>query len=291
MIVTLFYKYVELKSIDHLQETILTKCQEIGLKGRILLATEGINGSVSGSEEQVQTFQKYLQSFEQFRDIEFKDEETMHHPFKKMNIKLRKEICNFGQNVDLKEKGKYLEPHELLEWYKSGKQFTIMDARNNYESKIGRFKNAITPNIETFREFPKAIDALKGKEEEEVVIYCTGGIRCEKASAYLKQQGFKNVYHIHGGIIKFIQTCPNTVWEGANFVFDRRIVVPSENPITNCEICNTPHDQYVNCKNPTCDKFTILCPDCKQKMNGCCSEKCKEEHALIVIQKRTGQTA
>lgn len=283
MIVTLFYKYVELKDIEQLQEKILEKCQNIGLKGRILLATEGINGSVSGTKEQVQEFQKYLQSFKQFQDIEFKDEETVAHPFKKMNIKLKKEICNFQQNVDLNNKGTYLEPEELLKWYQTGKEFTIMDARNNYESKIGKFKGALTPDIETFREFPKALDLIKGKENEDIVIYCTGGIRCEKASAYLKQNGFKNVYHIHGGIIKFIQKCPDTVWEGANFVFDKRIVVSSKNPITQCEICNIPCDQYVNCRNFDCDKFTILCSECKQKMNRCCSEKCKKEVNKIKV--------
>lgn len=276
MIVTLFYKYVELTNIEELQKIILERCNSIGLRGRILLANEGINGSVSGGEEQIIAFKDYIMSFPYFGDIEFKDEQTLSHPFKKMNIKLRKEICNFGQTVNLSEKGTYLEPEELLKWYESGKKFTIMDARNNYESKIGRFKGAITPDIETFREFPQALKHIEGKENEDVVIYCTGGIRCEKASAYLKQNGFKKVYHIHGGIIRFIQSCPNTVWEGANFVFDKRIVVPSENPITACEICNAPCDQYVNCKNPACDKFTILCPECKHSMNRCCSESCKQ---------------
>jgi UPF0176 protein len=155
-----------------------------------------------------------------------------------------------------------------------------LDARNDYESRVGRFKNAITPNIKTFREFPKVLSELDGKKDKKILMYCTGGIRCEKASAFLKKEGFNNVYQLHGGILNFSKTFPNTIWEGKCFVFDKRLISEvneGEKPITQCELCGLDCDLYKNCRNRECDKLTITCLNCERTFGGCCSKECFNE--------------
>ncbi len=286
--VLLFYKYVKIENPNKFRISLLKECDEIGLKGRILVAEEGINGSVSGLKNQTEEFKKKLREDERFRDIEFKEDIGVLHPFKKIQIKVKNEIVRFEQEIDLENTGKHISPKEFLEIYekegdKIGKEIFVVDARNNYEARVGKFKNAITPNIKTFREFPKILDELRDKKDKKIVMYCTGGIRCEKASAFLKENGFKDVSQLHGGIINFGKQYPDSVWQGKCFVFDKRIVSDinsNSNSVTNCEHCDIKCDLYKNCANNDCDRFFSVCIECEQRFGGTCSETCCDEHQI-----------
>ncbi|MDP3882359.1 MAG: rhodanese-related sulfurtransferase [Nanoarchaeota archaeon] len=275
--ILLFYKYVKVEDPTKFAKEHLSFCKNLGIKGRILVAQEGINGSISGIKSQVEDYKRELREDKRFEDIIFKEDLGFQHPFKRMVVKVKNEIVNLGQKVDLKDTGKHLSPAEFLEIYKNGGDVVVLDARNDYESKVGKFKNAITPDIKTFREFPKVLDLIKDKKEKKIVMYCTGGIRCEKASAYLKENGFKDVSQLSGGILTFGKEFPDTIWEGKCFVFDKRLTsrINSDNDtITHCEGCGVLCDLYRNCSNKDCDKYTILCVECERKLGGCCSQSC-----------------
>lgn len=283
--VLLFYKYVEIDDPSDFSKKHLKACKKIGLFGRILVAKEGINGSVSGNEEQIEEYKKIMRNNDLFSDMIFKEDMATEHPFKKMNIKVKNELVRFEQDVDLSKTGKHISPRDFLNLYDSGEEIIILDARNDYESKVGKFKNAVTPEIKTFREFPKVLDLLKGKEDKKIVMYCTGGIRCEKASAYLVQNGFKDVSQLSGGILTFGKEFPDSVWEGKCFVFDKRMmssINSKDSCLSNCEICNKECDLYRNCKNNSCDRFVSICKNCEDKMQGCCSRKCFDEYLETV---------
>ena len=279
--IILFYKYVLIESPQTFRAEHLTVCNEIGLKGRILVAKEGINGSVSGTQEQTEQYKSFICSDSRFADIIFKEETGISNPFKKMAVKVKKEIVNFGVDVNLNNTGEHITPKEFLDIYNLHDDVLIVDVRNEYESHVGKFKGATTLHIQTFREFPqKALEILGEKKDKKIVMYCTGGIRCEKASAYLKENGFKDVSQLNGGILTFGKEFPDSVWEGKCFVFDKRMtssVNKEERPITNCELCDVPCDLYKNCANTNCDKYCIVCISCEQKLGGCCSQTCFKE--------------
>ena len=280
--ILLFYKYTDIDNTKKYKEELLDICNRIGLKGRILLANEGINGIVSGYKEQIENFKKELIKDKRFNDIEFKEDIGTEYPFKKMQVKIKNEIIKFQQNVDVKNTGKHLTPEEFIKIYenegdKIGKDIFILDARNNYESNVGKFKGAITPNIEKFTEFAKVVNGLEHLKDKKIVMYCTGGIRCEKASAYLKEKGFKDVSQLRGGILSFGKKFPDSVWDGTCFVFDKRMIsnINSKNDnIMNCKICTRPCYYYNNCNNHPCNIFCSLCPECNEKYLGCCSKEC-----------------
>jgi len=275
--ILLFYKYVEIEDPDAFRKEHLQKCKEIGLLGRILVAQEGINGSVSGSVEQIEKYKEIMWSDSRFNDLVFKEDMGLMHPFKKMIVKTKKEIVNFGVGVNMNNSGKYLTPKEFLELYKSDEEIVILDARNEYEAKVGKFKNATILPIKTFREFPEAVKKIENLKDKKIVTYCTGGIRCEKASAYLKDQGFTNVSQLKGGILTFAKEFPDSVWEGRCFVFDKRLVSKvnsGDDLITNCEICGIKCDLYKNCRHNACDKYCSICINCDAEYAGCCSKNC-----------------
>ena len=277
--ILLFYKFIPIKNPDKLRNTHLKFCKDLGLLGKVLIASEGINGSISGTKKQVDVYKKELRNNPLFSDIEFKEENSLHHPFNKMEIKLKNEIIRLDKKVDMRKKGKYITPKDFLSLYKKKEDVIILDARNEYESRVGKFKRAITSKIDSFREFPDFIDSLNIEKDKAIVMYCTGGIRCEKASAYMIEKGFRNVRQLHGGIIKFCQKYPDTAWEGKCFVFDKRLtssINQKDNPINNCLHCSKPTNFYNNCKNKTCNKLIFLCPNCEKSQHGCCSQDCKK---------------
>jgi UPF0176 protein len=221
-----FYKYVNIENPELLAEEHLNWCVANGVKGKVYLAKEGINGSVFGNDEAISKYKNHLKSFKIFEDVFFKETPTGQIAFKKMHVRVKDEIVNSGlSDTKLENTAPKLTPEQLLRFYKTGKDFIIVDARNWYESKIGKFKNAITPQITHFREWPKVVESLEEYKDKTIVTYCTGGIRCEKASAYMCEQGFKDVYQVDGGIINYIQQFPDTYWEGGMFVFDDRKVI------------------------------------------------------------------
>ncbi len=286
--IILFYKFTDIANPEEFAKSHLSFCKGEELVGKVLVANEGINGSLSGSKEQVGKYKRYLTGIEQFSDVVFREETCSFHPFKKMVVRVKNEIIRMEQELDLTKRGKYITPEELLELYETDEDFIILDARNRYESEVGRFKNAITPDIETFREFPEALKSFSKVKDKKIVTYCTGGIRCEKATAYMLKEGFTNVYQLKGGIINFCQKHHNTVWNGKCFVFDQRLISdvdPESGSITTCVSCNESCDKYRNCKHVACDNLIILCDLCTHRLNGCCSQACAEEYSSHVTKK------
>ena len=280
--VLLFYKYVAVDDPEKFKEDHLNFCFENNIKGRVYIAKEGINGTVSGLTRDIEIYKENLKSYHFFKDIVFKEDETDEIAFSKMHVRVKKEIIHSGLlETSLKNGGKRLKPDELYNFYKEDKDFVIVDARNWYESKLGKFKNSITPPMKNFREWKKAVKDLEEYKDKTVVTYCTGGIRCEKASAYMVEQGFKDVYQLDGGIVTYNKKYPDTFWEGSVWVFDERFAVDVNTKdelesVTNCEYCGRPTSYYINCHNVKCDKIIFYCHDCKKEMDYCCSEECKK---------------
>src|SRR5690554_551575 len=275
-----FYKYVDIENPEAFVNEHLQWCISNGLKGKVYIAGEGINGCIFGDEEKTELYKSHLTGYKIFEDIWFKETDTDKVAYSKMHVRLKKEIVNSGLNADLKNGGKKLSPEELLKFYEEGKDFPIVDARNWYESKIGRFKNALTPNITYFRQWPEVVESLKPYKDKTIITYCTGGIRCEKASAYMVEQGFKDVYQLNGGIINYITKYPDTYWQGSMFVFDdRKVVEPNTKEelkyAAECEFCGGPTSYYINCHNLKCDRIIITCHECKIKNDYCCSDECR----------------
>lgn len=277
-----FYKYVEIEYPEAMAKEHLNWCLENNIRGKVYFATEGINGSVFGDDETISNYKNHLKSIKIFNDVWFKETLTDKTAFNKMYVRVKDEIVNSGlQNTSLKNTAPKLTPEQLLNFYESGKDFIIIDARNWYESKIGKFKNAITPQIKHFREWPSVVESLGEYKERTIVTYCTGGIRCEKASAYMRENGFKDVYQMDGGILNYIQKFPDTYWEGGMFVFDdRKVFEPNTKEelkhIASCHFCNKPISNYINCHNMNCDKIFVCCDECKIENDYCCSEECKK---------------
>ena len=277
MIVSTFYKYARISDSENLRKKHKEFCYKIGIRGKILVSEEGINGAISGEENQIQTYKSYLKKDALFKNVKFKDTLAEAHPYKKMMVRVREEIVTFKQKVDPKNAAERISPKTLKKWIEKEK-IILLDARNNYESRIGKFRNAITPDISTFREFPKVLKQLENCKDQKIVTYCTGGIRCEKASALLKENGFSSVYQLEDGILNYIRQFPDDHFEGRCFVFDSRLSVHSgtkNKEITACELCHAPCGDYSNCVNVKCDKMFVCCGFCRDKMGNACSKRCK----------------
>ncbi|MFA3782293.1 rhodanese-related sulfurtransferase [Melioribacteraceae bacterium 4301-Me] len=280
--ILLFYKYCRFNEPEKFLNEHLSFCQNNDILGRVWISTEGINATVSGKKENIENYKKEIRKYPEFADIWFKEDKYNKHAFQKIHVRVKKEIVNasFGE-VDLSKTGKRLKPSELNKLYESNEDFLIVDARNEYESMIGKFKNAITPPMETFRDWPKVVESLKKYKDKTIVTYCTGGIRCEKASAYLVERGFQNVFQLEGGIWNYVNQYPDKYWEGSVFVFDeRRIVTPNTKPelkhIGKCYYCGKPTSYYINCHNQDCDRLILTCHQCKIENEYCCSEQCRK---------------
>ncbi len=259
------YRYTDIEDPEALRDQIRKLCEDLGVLGRILIGKEGINAAVSGKTRDIEKFKEELKKDLRFSGLTFREQLIESSSYHKLVVKVREEIVKFGEKVDFSRGGKHLTPEKLKEMYDKREDFVIIDARNDYEAKVGKFEDAITLPIETFREFPKEAKKLEHLKDKKIVMYCTGGIRCEKASAFLKQQGFDKVYQLQGGIINYVNQFPNTYWKGGLFVFDDRNVSKVGKPMTKCEICGTQSDEYINCYNMDCDKLAVICTQCQEK--------------------------
>jgi len=278
----LFYKYVDIENPEKLKDEQFKLAESLKLLGTILIAKEGINGCLSGNEKDLTQYKKALNKNSEFSGIKFKEGGSNKHTFKKLHVRVREEIVSSKFNVDIKNKGKYIEPKELKNLLDNGEEIVLLDARNNYEYKIGNFKDAIHLDLETFREFPSKINKINNIKNKKIITYCTGGVRCEKASALLKENGFENVYQLHGGILTYGQECSDEHWEGKCFVFDTRGAVDIDpnsqsEPITQCVLCNLPNSELHNCALISCDKFFTACVGCLEILKECCSKNCRNE--------------
>lgn len=279
-LILLYYCYTKIEDPEAFRIQHQLYCIEHKLRGRIIIAKEGINGTISGLKTDCEEYIKDLRADDRFSHTDFKIEPFETHAFQKLNVRVKDEIVHSGlTHINPNEKtGKYIEPHEFKE-IKDEKDVVIVDVRSNYEHSVGKFKNAISFDIDNFRDFPKKINELEKFKENKVITYCTGGIKCEKASAYLLEKGFKNVYQLHGGIIKYGIEEGGKDFDGKCYVFDNRVVaeVNKVNPtiISSCHICGTHCDRMVNCSNPECNKHVPICESCGEEMEGACSENCK----------------
>ncbi|WP_010283509.1 oxygen-dependent tRNA uridine(34) hydroxylase TrhO [Bacillus timonensis] len=282
--VLLYYQYVTIENPAEFAAEHLAFCKEIGLKGRILVATEGINGTVSGTIEQTDKYMEEMRKDPRFANTVFKIDEADGHAFKKMHVRPRPELVNLSLEDDinpLELTGKYLSPKEFYE--KMQDQNTIiLDARNTYEYDLGHFRGAIRPDVETFRDLPDWVrenkELLEGKK---ILTYCTGGIRCEKFSGWLVREGFEEVGQLHGGIATYGKDpeVQGDLWDGQLYVFDERIAVPvnhKEHVIVGKDhFTGEPCERYVNCANPECNKQILCSEENEHKYLRGCTHECR----------------
>jgi UPF0176 protein len=296
-----FYRYVIIDSPFELRDKLYAEWNELGVLGRIYLAHEGVNAQLSMPKNNWEKFVKNVHSHSQFKEMPFKIAvEDDGKSFFKLTIKVRKQIVSDGLKMDeydVTNVGKHLDAEQWNKAMNSGA--TVVDMRNHYESEIGKFEGAICPETETFKEELQEVKKLlKGKEEEQILLYCTGGIRCEKTSSYLKHHGFTNVSQLHGGIIDYVRQLEKNEklenkFEGKNFVFDERLGERiSDIIISKCHQCGKPSDTHINCHNVNCNLLFIQCENCKKENKGCCSPECIKVANLPIEQQeeiRKGQ--
>jgi UPF0176 protein len=279
-----FYRYHHILDPQGFRDELYRGLQSINVLGRIYVATEGINAQVSIPEKELDSFRGYLESIPFLKilrlNVAIQDNGKS---FFKLKILVRKKIVADGLDdatFDVTDTGKHVNAEEFNKLADDANTI-LVDMRNHYESEVGHFRNAICPDVDTFREELQLVeDLMKEHKEKNLLMYCTGGIRCEKASAWMKHQGFKNVFQLEGGIIEYTRQAKQNDLEnkfiGKNFVFDERLGERiSEDIIAVCHQCGNPCDDHTNCKNDGCHLLFIQCKECAEKFNGCCSEACQ----------------
>lgn len=293
-----FYKYAKIANPSIFRDYLYQLLSKSEVLGRIYVAHEGINAQISVPTEKIDQFRSDLYSIDFLDGVRLNiavEEEGAEFPFLKLKVKVRNKILADGLNdetFDVQNIGKHLTAEEFNEL--TNQEDTILiDFRNHYEHEVGHFKGAILPDVDTFRESLPLIEEtyLKGNEDKNIVMYCTGGIRCEKASAWFKHRGFDKVHQLEGGIIKYANDCKDKGLEnkfiGKNFVFDeRRGERITDDVISTCHQCGKPADTHTNCANEACHLLFIQCEDCKTKHENCCSTACMEVNRLPIEEQR-----
>ncbi|QDA62219.1 oxygen-dependent tRNA uridine(34) hydroxylase TrhO [Hymenobacter jejuensis] len=280
-LVLLYYCYSPIDDVEAFREEHHRLCLALNLRGRIIVAHEGLNGTVSGLVADCEEYMRVVKADPRFAALEFKVDEAPEHTFQKLHVRVKPEIVHSSlHHVKPHEKtGQHVSPQEFKE-LKDRDDVVLVDVRSDYEYNVGRFKNAVTLDIENFRDFPERVERLREFKDKKIVTYCTGGVKCEKASAYLLEQGFENVYQLHGGIIKYGLETGGEDFDGKCYVFDNRVTVDVNriNPtvISQCYHCGTPSDRMVNCANPHCNAHVAMCETCGQQLDGACSVTCRE---------------
>lgn len=240
------YRFVDLPDRDALRQPFLDQCNQSGLRGTILLSHEGINFFLAGSQAGIDSYLDFLNKDERFSDMSLKYSYTDYQPFNRMNVRLKKEIISLGMdNVKPSERtGDEITPKEFKQWLDEGREVAIIDTRNDYEIRLGTFENAVDLNIKSFRAFPKAIEGLpETMKDTPVVMFCTGGIRCEKASVVMMDAGFSNVKQLKGGILGYFEEVGGDHWQGDCFVFDHRVALGpdlEQSDVVQCFACRQP---------------------------------------------------
>jgi UPF0176 protein len=280
--ILLYYCYSPIADPDEFRDQHHQLCLDLNLVGRIIVAAEGLNGTVSGKTADCEAYMQAVKADPRFADIDFKIEYSDKLGFQKLHVRVKPEIVHSSlTHIDPRQRtGVHLEPSEFKKM-KDQDDVVVLDVRSNYEHSVGRFKNALTLDMENFREFPEKVAELEKYKDKKIVTYCTGGIKCEKASAFLLEQGFENVYQLHGGIIKYGIEEGGEDFEGKCYVFDNRVIadVNRVNPkvISTCYVCGTNCDRMVNCSNAECNEHVPICEKCGWEMEGACSASCKSQ--------------
>ncbi len=271
--IILFYKYVRIDNPQKLVKEQKALQESLGIKGRTLIASEGINATMEGTREQIA---KYLEAFladPRFADTHIKRSVGTGAAFPKTVVKARSEIVTLGLGMcDIDPSvitGIHLKPEELHEWIRSDREFYIIDMRNAYEHKFGHFAGSIMPDMDNFRDLPQFLKSIEHLKDKTVVTVCTGGIRCEKASGYLLDNGFKDVYQLDGGIVSYMEKYPNEDFLGKLYVFDNRIAMgfhtddPKHQVVGKCDVCGAPSERLTNCADIDCHRQVIACESCE----------------------------
>lgn len=283
--ILLYYKYVEIKNPREFLISHKKLCIRLYLKGRIIIAEEGINGTVEGTISNIENYINEMKKDKRFSDIHFKEGRGNGRAFPKLSIKLRNEIVSshLGKGDPKGKMGKYITPEELHNWIHSSKGFYIVDMRNDYEHSVGYFKNSVLAPFENFRDLPKILEVIDNLKEAVIVTVCTGGVRCEKASGFLINNGFKEVYQLYGGIVNYMEKYPNEDFLGKLYVFDGRVTIgfnvndPKHQVVGRCTFCRLPADSYYDCKNTHCGgkRHFVSCVNCIAKYKGYCPSNCQ----------------
>ena len=240
------YKFEPLENLDSLIPEFQNRCDELGLKGSVYLSPKGINFSIAGTEKNINTYIEFMEEDSRFRDIPLKKTFSETQPFRRMKVRLKKEIISLGRDdINPRElTGDYISPRELFEMYETKEDVIVLDTRNEYETRVGLFENAVDLQLDTFRDFPSAIETLPEEyKDKQIVMYCTGGIRCEKASAVMMKAGFSDVKQLEGGVLDYFKETGGAYWNGDCFVFDERVALDKELKETEyiyCYICREP---------------------------------------------------
>ena len=274
--IILYYGFAPVADPDALRLWQSALCESLNLRGRILISKHGINGTLGGEMDDLKKYVKKTREYPGFKEIDFKWADGTGDDFPRLSVKVRNELVTFGVPDEIKVDengvvggGKHLSPkqvHDLVE--KRGEDVVFFDGRNAYEAKIGRFKNAVVPNVRTTKDFLREIESGKfdNLKDKPIVTYCTGGIRCEILSTVMKNRGFKEVYQIAGGIVRYGETYGNQgLWEGSLYTFDGRMKVDFEEGtkiIGECDLCGSPTNTFENCAEPSCHFLYLLCANC-----------------------------
>ena len=282
--ILLFYKYVHIADPEALRDQQWQLCERLGLKGRLIVSAEGINVTLEGELGNTEKYISEITKDPRFADIHFKRSPGIGDAFPKLSVKVRPEIVSLHLgDADLdpaKFTAKHLSVDELHQWFQSGEEFYIVDMRNDYEHKSGYFRDSILAPLSNFRDLPEKINDLAHLKHKKVLTVCTGGVRCEKASGFLLESGFTDVYQLYGGIVTYMEKYPNQDFLGKLYVFDKRILMgfntdsPEHVVIGKCDLCGKTSENYVNCANQSCHKHFICCEDCLVDGEAFCSEEC-----------------
>jgi UPF0176 protein len=266
--IVLFYNYVTIDDPKALMERERAVCEVLGLKGRMIIATEGVNATLGGTTENIERYIAHMRKDSRFKQVDFKVTEAKSDAFPRLSIKVRSEIVtsNLPPSINPRvDTGRYLEPTELKRWFDEGKEFEIIDMRNDYEHAVGHFKGARKSGMESFKDLPGVAERHSDAKDKTVLTVCTGGIRCEKASAYLKSQGFTDVYQLHGGIHRYMEAYPGQDFLGTLYTFDGRVTMDwggERQIVGTCTHCGAPSETYADCLDDMCGAHFIVCAEC-----------------------------
>lgn len=277
-----FYRFTPIENPHHEVETHKEFFEGRNLTSRIYISEQGINGQMSGIREDAQAYIEWMHANPLFADMPFKIHPYHENVFPRQTIKYRKQLVALDEEVDLSQIGEHLSPTDWKALLEKEERPVLLDVRNDYEWEVGRFNGAVCPPCETFREFREYAKKLKKEVNPDttpVMMYCTGGIRCELYSSLLMKEGFKKVYQLDGGVINYGLKAGTDHWLGKLFVFDDRLTVPisdKEAPVIGqCYHCQTPNESYYNCANMDCNRLFLCCPDCLKQYQGCCQTDCQ----------------
>ncbi len=294
--IVLFYKYITIDNPEKLRQEQWLICSKLSLKGRMILAKEGINATLEGTEENIKKYCDVLLKDNRFAGTHIKISDSNGKAFPKLSIKVRDEIVASGLDGLNPQKvtGKYITAEELHDWINQKKEFFIVDMRNGYEQRVGYFENSILSNMENFRDLPKLLPKLKALKGKTIVTVCTGGVRCEKASGFLVTNGFSNVYQLYGGIVTYMEKYPGEDFKGSLYVFDNRLVMgfnlddSKRKIVGRCAKCKKPSENYINCSDDFCHRHFICCLGCVDSSNkALCPMGCRNfssEHPELMLQ-------